>query len=119
MVHLMTTPNPIGAASPPAAGNLQASGERLVDGAEVLAPPSNRGPEMQDLAQTQADQVVDVESAESSPADPVEVALAIGLPREIDAPSTEDSGEPLIDLVNLSLEELMELKVIPKDGFVT
>ena len=110
----MATPNPNGAASPPAAGNLQASGERLVDVAEVLAPTSNRGPQMQDLAQTQSDQVVDVEGAESSPADPVEVALAIGLPTEIDAPSTEDSGEPLIDLMNLTLEEVMELKVIPK-----
>ncbi|MEE8192797.1 MAG: Ig-like domain-containing protein, partial [Gemmatimonadales bacterium] len=81
-----------------------------MDVAEVLAPASNRGPE----AQTQSDQVVDVESAESSPADPVEVAQAIGLPTEIDAPLTEDSGEALIDLVNLTLKELIELKVIPK-----
>ncbi len=35
-----------------------------MDVAEVLAPASDHGPEMQDLAQTQADQVVDVESAE-------------------------------------------------------
>ena len=63
----MTTRNPNGAASPLVADNSQAPGEELVDVAEVLAPASDHGPEMQDLAQTQADQVVDVESAEAAP----------------------------------------------------
>ncbi len=56
------------------------------------------------MSQADVGQVVDVEGAESSPADPVEVALAIGLPTEIDAPSTDDRGEPMIDLINMSLE---------------
>ena len=54
------------------------------------------------MSQADVGQVMDVEGAESSPADPVEVALAIGLPTEINAPSTQDSGEPLIDLMNLT-----------------
>lgn len=111
----MTTLNPNEAASPLAADNLQASGERPVDVAEVPAPASNRDPEMQDLAHTHSDQVVDVESAEDLVADTVQLALAIDFPPEIDSPSTEDNGEPSIDLVNLTLAELMELKVILKD----
>ncbi len=100
----MTAPNPMKDGAARTGDNAPADREHLVDS----GPTPNR--QIQELAQS--DQILESDDSELSSAHSQVAALEIGPPAETDVPVSEGSGEPLSLLAGLSLEELMELKVL-------
>ncbi len=104
----MTAPNPMddndGAA--PTGDLTPADREHLVE------PGLASNQQGQELAQS--DQTLNSDDKELSSTHSQVAALEIGLPAETDVPASEADIEPLSILTGMSLEELMELKVLLK-----